>query len=131
MKKMYKKYLQKNLKKMDLLDHLKMSILNFNFVMIYILYKMLVVFKNHLYYLKDNVFECFFKKYNRLLFFLTKLIFFSEHIMIKNPRPEEDKIIKDIRNLSKLKKELNYTAIKDTTNLFILEKKLKQLKIGY
>ena len=128
---MYKKYLQKNLKKMDLLDHLKMSILNFNFVMIYILYKMLVVFKNHLYYLKDNVFECFFKKYNRLLFFLTKLIFFSEHIMIKNPRPEEDKIIKDIRNLSKLKKELNYTAIKDTTNLFILEKKLKQLKIGY
>ena len=51
--------------------------------------------------------------------------------MIKYPRPEEDKIIKDIRNLSKLKKELNYTAIKDTTNLFRLEKKLKQLKIGY
>ena len=76
---MYKKYLQKNLKKMDLLDHLKMSILNFNFVMIYILYKMLVVFKNHLYYLKDNVFECFFKKYNRLLFFLTKLIFFRAY----------------------------------------------------
>ena len=33
--------------------------------------------------------------------------------MIKNPSPEEENIIKDIRNLFRLKKELNYTAIKD------------------
>ena len=35
-----------------------------------------------------------------------------------NPRPEKEKIIKDIRNLFILKKELNYTAIKDIGNLF-------------
>ena len=28
---------------------------------------MSVLLKNHLNYLKDNIFECFFKKYNRLL----------------------------------------------------------------
>ena len=28
-------------------------------------------------------------------------------------RPEKENIIKDIRNLSRLKKELNYTAIKE------------------
>ena len=29
---------------------------------------------------------------------------------------EDENIIKDIRNLFRLKNELNYTAIKDTTN---------------
>ena len=53
---------------MDLLKH-------FNFIMIHIIRKMLVLLKNHLNYLKDNIFECFFKKYNRLLFF--KNIFFQ------------------------------------------------------
>ena len=33
--------------------------------------------------------------------------------MMVNPRPEEEKTIKDIRNLFRLQKELNYTAIKD------------------
>ena len=37
---------------------------------------------------------------------------------MENPRPEEEKIIKGIRNLFRLKKELNYTAIKDIRNLF-------------
>ena len=60
---------------MDLLKALKMSLLNFNFVMTYINHKMLVLIKNQLNYLKDNIFECFFKKYNRLLFF-KKFIFF-------------------------------------------------------
>ena len=55
---------------MDLLKDLKMSLLNFNFIMIYTINKILVLIKNHLNYLKDNIFECFFKKYNRLLFFL-------------------------------------------------------------
>ena len=32
--------------------------------------------------------------------------------MMKSPKPEEEIIIKDIRNLFRLEKELNYTAIK-------------------
>ena len=52
-----------------------MSLLNFNFVMIFIIHNILVLLKNHLNYLKDNIFECFFKKYNRLIF-SKKLIFF-------------------------------------------------------
>ena len=49
--------------------------------------------------------------------------------MMKNPRLEEEKIIKDIRNHFRLKKELNYTAIKDIRNLLDQKKKLKQSKI--
>ena len=41
----------------------------FSFAMVYVIHKMLVLLKNHLNYLKDNIFKCFFKKYNRLLFF--------------------------------------------------------------
>ena len=46
-----------------------MSLLNFNFVMIYIIHKMLALIKNNLNFLKDDIFEWFFKKYDRLLFF--------------------------------------------------------------
>ena len=42
---------------MDLLEDIKTSLLNFNFIMIYIIYKMLVLLKNHLNYLKDNIFK--------------------------------------------------------------------------
>ena len=49
---------------MELLEVLKMLLLKFSFVMIYIIHKMLVLLKNHLNYLEDNIFECFFKKYN-------------------------------------------------------------------
>ena len=45
---------------MDLLEDLKISLLNFTFVMIYIIHKMLILFKNHLNYLKDSIFEYFF-----------------------------------------------------------------------
>ena len=55
---------------MDLLEDLKMSLLNFNFVMIYIIYKMLVLLKNNLNYLKDSIFECFFKDNYRLYLFI-------------------------------------------------------------
>ena len=48
---------------MDLLEDLRMSL------------KILVLTKNHLNYLKENIFEYFFKKYNRLLFFLKKQFF--------------------------------------------------------
>ena len=41
---------------------------------------------------------------------------------------EKENIIKDIRNLFRLEKELNYTAIKDIRNLFGLEKETKAIK---
>ena len=42
--------------------------------------------------------------------------------------PEEENIIKDIRNLFRLKKEQNDTAIKDIRNLFRLKKEVKRIK---
>ena len=42
--------------------------------------------------------------------------------------PEEEKIIKDIINLLKLKKEQKQTAIKDIKDLFRLEKETKAIK---
>ena len=57
---------------MDLLQYLKISLLNLSFIMIYIIHKILVFLKNHLNYLKENI-------YNSLLFifiFLEKLLFF-------------------------------------------------------
>ena len=56
---------------MHLLEDLKMSLLNFSFVMIYIIHKMLLLIKNNLNYLKDTIFECSFNEYND--FFLIKL----------------------------------------------------------
>ena len=56
---------------MDSLEDLKISLkilLNSNFVMVYIIHKMLVLLKNHLNYLKDSIFECFFKEYKRVFF---------------------------------------------------------------
>ena len=44
---------------MNLLDDLRMSLLNFKFVLIHIIHKLLVLIKNHLNYLQDNIFECF------------------------------------------------------------------------
>ena len=54
--------------------NLKMSLLNFNLVMVYIIHNILVLLKNDLNYLKDSIFECFLKECNRLLF-LFKLCF--------------------------------------------------------
>ena len=48
--------------------------------------------------------------------------------MMENPRPEEEKIIKDIRNLFGLKKELNDTAIRNIKNLFRREIETKTIK---
>ena len=45
-----------------------MSFKLFSFVMIYIIHKMLVFPKNYPNYLKDSLFECVFKDYNKLLF---------------------------------------------------------------
>ena len=96
-----------------------MPILSYNFAMIYIINKMLVLLKNHLNYIKDSIFECLFEEYNKLSsFFFFKPNFFSQHIMMESLSLEEENIIKDIRSHSRLKKELNYTTIKDIRNLF-------------
>ena len=47
---------------------------------------------------------------------------------MENTRPEEEKIIKDIRNPFRLKKEQIYSAIKDKRNLFRQEKETKAIK---
>ena len=44
---------------------------------------------------------------------------------------KEENIIKDIRNLFRLKQKLNYTAIKDIRKLLEKKKKLYQLKMEY
>ena len=89
---------------MDLLEDLRMSLLNFGSVMIYIIHKMLVLLKIHLNYLKDSIFE-----------------FFSQHIMMESLSLEEWNIIKDIRNLFRQGKETNAIKdriLKDIKNLF-------------
>ena len=60
---------------MDFLEDFIMPLSNWHFQLCYNLYyhKMLVWLKNHLNYLKHNIFECFFNKYNRLLL---KKVFF-------------------------------------------------------
>ena len=45
---------------MNLLEDLKMSLLDFNFVMICMIHEMVVLIKNNLNYLKDSILECFF-----------------------------------------------------------------------
>ena len=54
---------------MDLLDNLKMSLLNFSFVMIYIIYKILVLPKNNPNNLKDSIFEFFLRSIIDFYFF--------------------------------------------------------------
>ena len=91
--------------------------------MIHIIYKILVLIKNHLNYLKYNTVECFFKKHKRFLSFL-KFFLFHDKIM-ENLSPEEEDIPKDIRNLFRLKMKIK--IIKDAVlgnikNLFEYEK---------
>ena len=40
---------------MDLFESLRMSLLNFNVVMIHISHKILILIKNHMSYLQDNI----------------------------------------------------------------------------
>ena len=61
---------------------LRISLSNSKFVMIHVNCKMLVLLKNHLNYLFENIFECVFKKYNRLLFF-SKIDFFKIYTNVK------------------------------------------------
>ena len=61
---------------MDLLKDLKMSLLNFSFIMIYTIHKILILIKKHLNYLEDNSFQCCFNEYNILLIFFFLINFF-------------------------------------------------------
>ena len=71
---------------MDFFENFRMSLLNFDFVITYIIHKMLVLLKNyHLNYLKDSIFQYFLKEYNRLFFFLN-IYFFT----IFNDRKSKD-----------------------------------------
>ena len=45
---------------------------------------------------------------------------------MENPRPEEEKIIQYVRNLFRLKKELDDTATKDIRNLSRREKETEK-----
>ena len=45
---------------MDLMEDLRMSLLDLDFVTIYIIHKMLVLLKNLQNYLKYSIFKCFF-----------------------------------------------------------------------
>ena len=47
---------------------------------------------------------------------------------MEHPKLEEEKIIKDIKNLFRLNKEVNHTAVKDIRNLFRWEKETKGIK---
>ena len=64
---------------------------------------MLVLIKNHLNYLKNYIFKFLFKEYNRFYF-------------------------KNKRNLFRLKKKQNDTAINNIRNLFRLKKEVKEIK---
>ena len=75
MEKTYKRKLIKKIIKKEFIKRFKNSFLNFSFIIIYTIHKILVLIKNNLNYLKDNIFECFFKKFNRLLFFKTIILF--------------------------------------------------------
>ena len=45
---------------MNVLEDLNKSLLNFSFIMTCTIHRILVLIKNHLNYLKDNIFKCFF-----------------------------------------------------------------------
>ena len=61
------KIIKKIITKMDLLK-------DFNFVMIHIIRKMVVLLKNHLNYFKNNVFKCFLRSI--INFYISKKIVF-------------------------------------------------------
>ena len=60
------------------------------------------------------------------MFFFKKETFVSQHIIMESLRLEEGNTVRDTGNPFRLKKELNYTAIKDIRNRFKLDKQLKK-----
>ena len=64
---------------MALLRDFQISLLNFSIAMIYIVHKMLVLLRNHLNYLRDNIFDYLFKSYGRFLLSKKKKFFFRTY----------------------------------------------------
>ena len=54
--------------------NLRISLL-FNFVMVYLIYKILLLIKNNMNYLKDNLFEFFLRNVIKYLFFRKNIFF--------------------------------------------------------
>ena len=82
--------------------------LQVNFILIYVIHKILVLLKI------TRILKRFFKEYNRLLFiFFRKSNFFSQHLIMKSSRLEEDKNIENLIRLKKLKKKTDDDANKD------------------
>ena len=52
---------------------------------------------------------------------------FSQHLIMESSSLEEKNIIKDVRNIFRLKKEVDDTTIKDIRNLFRLKKVIKKI----
>ena len=52
------------------------ALVNFNFIIIYIIHEFFVLHKKQLNYFKNSIFTCFFKGYNRLIF-VKKNFFFT------------------------------------------------------
>ena len=61
-------------------------------------------------------------------FYLFIYFFFSKYLIMESLSPEEENIIKDMRDIFRLKKEQNYIAIKDVRNIFRLKKQIKGIK---
>ena len=64
-------------------------------------------------------------------FYLSKKIFFLQHVILEKPSLEEENIIKYVRNhfrLDKLRKETIHITIKGIRNLFRLEKEKEEMK---
>ena len=95
--------------------------------MIYIIYIISVLLKISWINFKIT-FSNVFKEYNRLFFVLHELIFFSQVIMVKNSRFEKDKKIKDVRNLFRLKEQVDDTKINNKRGIFRLEKENEAIK---
>ena len=68
-----------------------MSLLSFNFLVICISDNFLTLLKYHLNYLKDNILEGFFKKYNRVLF----LFYFSLQLKMQEIFLDKKKELKN------------------------------------
>ena len=96
--------------------------LQVNFIMIYIIYEISVLFK---YQNSKTV----FKEYNRLFFFLKKKkITTYNDGKFKAWRKNIIQGVKTLFRLEDLKKEATDTTIKNIRNLFRLKKKIKKLK---
>ena len=74
---MKRKLFKKIQKKQYLLEDSKIRLLNFDFVMIYIIHKMFVLLKNNLNYFKDTIFECFLRSITD--FYFLKNYFFTTY----------------------------------------------------